>query len=49
MELDKVTRILHLGLAVFGVWTWWTGEDASDYKSMNHKTSMFGCLLTESE
>lgn len=36
VELDKVTRILHLGLAAFGVWAWWIGEDAGDYKSMDH-------------
>ncbi len=34
--LDVVTRLLHLGLAVFGVWSWldglgWIGAGASDY------------------
>ncbi|WP_188074502.1 cytochrome b/b6 domain-containing protein [Pusillimonas sp. ANT_WB101] len=34
--LDVITRLLHLGLAVFGVWSWldglgWIGAGASDY------------------
>lgn len=34
--LDKVSRFLHLGLAVFGVWAWWIGEAADDYKRADH-------------
>ncbi|MGH8321311.1 MAG: cytochrome b/b6 domain-containing protein [Gammaproteobacteria bacterium] len=36
MQLDRVSRALHLGLAVFGVWAWWIGEDAGDYKHADH-------------
>ncbi len=39
--LDVVTRILHLGLAVFGVWAWlvgsgWIGAGAGDYDKPDH-------------
>ena len=39
--LDRVTRFLHLGLAVFGVWAWligsgWIGAGASDYDHPDH-------------
>lgn len=34
--LDGITRFLHLGLAVFGVWAWWIGEAADDYKRADH-------------
>jgi hypothetical protein len=29
-QLDVPTRVLHLGLVVFGVWAWWIGDDAHD-------------------
>lgn len=35
-SLDGVTRFLHLGLVVFGVWAWWIGDNAGDYKLANH-------------
>ncbi|MGH8397611.1 MAG: cytochrome b/b6 domain-containing protein [Gammaproteobacteria bacterium] len=39
--LDRVTRFLHLGLAVFGVWAWligsgWIGAGAGDYDHPDH-------------
>jgi len=39
--LDVVTRLLHLGLAVFGVWAWligsgWIGAGAADYEKPDH-------------
>lgn len=39
--LDYVTRFLHLGLAVFGVWAWlvgagWIGAGAGDYDHPDH-------------
>lgn len=39
--LDGVSRFLHLGLAVFGVWAWlvgsgWIGAGAGDYKKPDH-------------
>lgn len=39
--LDVVTRILHLGLAVFGIWAWltgagWIGAGAADYERPDH-------------
>ncbi len=39
--LDRVTRFLHLGLAVFGVWAWligsgWIGAGAADYERPDH-------------
>lgn len=27
---------MHLGLAVFGVWAWWLGEDAHDFHRADH-------------
>lgn len=35
-KLDVPTRVLHLGLVVFGVWAWWIGEDAHDYHKPDH-------------
>lgn len=40
-SLDRVTRFLHLGLAVFGVWAWligsgWIGAGAGDYDHPDH-------------
>ena len=35
-KLDLTTRVLHLGLALFGVAAWWTGEDANDYAHPDH-------------
>src|SRR5690348_17369400 len=40
-RLDVPTRVLHLGLVVFGTWAWWIGEDAGDY----HKPDHSGYLL----
>ena len=39
--LDGVTRLLHLGLAVFGIWAWlvgsgWIGAGAADYEKPDH-------------
>ncbi|MEO9188867.1 MAG: cytochrome b/b6 domain-containing protein [Acetobacteraceae bacterium] len=39
--LDVVTRLLHLGLVVFGVWAWlvgsgWIGAGAADYEKPDH-------------
>lgn len=34
--LDRTTRLLHLGLAVFGVWAWWIGDRAGDYRRIDH-------------
>ena len=36
VKLDVPTRVLHLGLVVFGVWAWWIGEDAGDYHKPDH-------------
>jgi cytochrome b len=36
VKLDVPTRVLHLGLVVFGVWAWWIGEDAHDYHKPDH-------------
>jgi cytochrome b len=36
VKLDVPTRVLHLGLAVFGTWAWWIGEDAGDYHKPDH-------------
>jgi len=36
VKLDHTTRVLHLGLLVFGVWAWWIGEDAADYNKALH-------------
>jgi cytochrome b len=36
VKLDVTTRLLHLGLAVFGTWAWWIGEDAGDYHKPDH-------------
>ncbi|HEX7964699.1 MAG TPA: cytochrome b/b6 domain-containing protein [Gammaproteobacteria bacterium] len=36
VQLDVPTRVLHLGLVVFGVWAWWIGEDAGDYHKPDH-------------
>jgi cytochrome b len=36
VRLDIPTRVLHLGLAVLGVWAWWIGEDAHDYHKPDH-------------
>ncbi len=40
-SIDNVTRFLHLGLAVFGVWAWligagWIGAGAGDYDHPDH-------------
>jgi cytochrome b len=35
-KLDLTTRILHLGLAIFGIAAWWTGEDSNDYAQADH-------------
>jgi cytochrome b561 len=35
-ELDDITRLIHLGLTVFGILAWMTGWFADDYKSMRH-------------
>ncbi len=35
-KLDVTTRVLHLGLALFGIAAWWTGEDANDYVKPEH-------------
>lgn len=40
-RLDVPTRVLHLGLVVFGVWAWWIGEGAHDY----HKPVQHGYYL----
>lgn len=34
--LGRIARFLHLGLAVFGVWAWWIGGAADDYKRADH-------------
>lgn len=36
LKLDATTRILHLGLAVFGTWAWWLGDSAHDYHRADH-------------
>jgi cytochrome b len=36
VKLDHTTRVLHLGLLVFGVWAWRIGEDAGDYHKPLH-------------
>jgi cytochrome b len=35
-ELDTLTRVVHLGLMVFGVLAWLTGKYAGDYKYARH-------------
>ena len=35
-DLDIFTRILHLGLVIFGLLAWGTGEWADDYKKLKH-------------
>lgn len=40
VKLDVFTRVLHLGLAVFGTWAWWIGEDAHDYHKPDHSGYM---------
>lgn len=35
-SIDRMTRFLHFGLAVFGVWAWWIGEGAGDYDRFDH-------------
>ncbi|HEY1773949.1 MAG TPA: cytochrome b/b6 domain-containing protein [Gammaproteobacteria bacterium] len=36
VKLDVPTRVLHLGLAVFGTWAWWIGDGAHDYHKPDH-------------
>ena len=36
VRLDIPTRLLHVGVAVFGTWAWWIGEDAGDYDKALH-------------
>lgn len=36
IKLDIPTRVLHIGVAVFGTWAWWIGEDAGDYDKALH-------------
>ena len=36
LKLDVPSRVLHVGLAVFGTWAWWIGEDAGDYHKPVH-------------
>jgi len=36
VKLDAPTPVMHLGLAVFGTWAWWIGEDAGDYHKPDH-------------
>lgn len=36
LPLDTVTRLLHLGLAVFGIAAWLTGDWAGSYKHTEH-------------
>lgn len=36
VKLDLTTRVLHLGLALLGLASWWTGEDANDYVNTDH-------------
>jgi cytochrome b len=36
VKLDVTSRALHIGLALFGVAAWWTGEDANDYARPEH-------------
>jgi len=36
VKLDVPTRVLHIGVAVFGTWAWWIGEDAGDYHKALH-------------
>jgi cytochrome b len=36
VKLDIPTRIMHLGLAFFGVWAWWLGDGAHDYHRADH-------------
>ena len=35
-DFDVTTRVLHLGLAVFGTAAWWLGDDADDYHKAVH-------------
>ena len=39
-KLDVPTRVLHIGLVVFGVWAWWIGEGAHDYHKPDHSGYM---------
>ncbi|HET7174974.1 MAG TPA: cytochrome b/b6 domain-containing protein [Gammaproteobacteria bacterium] len=36
VKLDIPTRVLHFGVAFFGTWAWWIGEDAGDYHKPLH-------------
>lgn len=36
VKLDIPTRVLHVGIAVLGIWVWWIGEDAGDYHKPLH-------------
>jgi cytochrome b len=36
VELDVFTRIIHLGILIFGVLAWLTGELAEDYEKIEH-------------
>jgi cytochrome b len=36
VKLDVPTRVLHIGLAVFGTWAWWIGDGAHDYHKPDH-------------
>ncbi|HEX6550101.1 MAG TPA: cytochrome b/b6 domain-containing protein [Gammaproteobacteria bacterium] len=36
VQLDVTTRILHLGLAIFGTWAWWLGDEAHDFHRVDH-------------
>ena len=40
VKLDMPTRVLHVGLVVFGTWAWWIGEDAHDYHKPDHSGYM---------
>ena len=35
-DLDLPTRIIHLGLVIFGLLAWGTGEWADDYEKLKH-------------
>jgi cytochrome b len=36
VKLDVPTRVLHIGLAVFGTWAWWIGDGAHDFHKPDH-------------
>src|SRR5690349_12467488 len=36
VKLDIPTRVLHLGLALFGLAACWSGEDANDFAKPEH-------------